>query len=400
MLKVSDISDSESNLYWDAQKLASEGKIAFEKGDLSQSYAFLHKALELDSENADIHVDLANLYSDLHKTHEGREHCLAAIRLNPASPRPWQCLGNIEKSLGNIQTAITHYEKSIELDEKYYKAYNSLGNCYSQLNELELAEKFYLKALKINSEDYLAIHGLANYYAQLHEFEKSEILLESIDATQLARYYIQPFYDVFSGVKYKLKKYDQAIALAENLYDLGTNPETQYFALSRIAFIYYHTQDFQQASKYYERALEFDSSNLDSWTQLLWSLAQIPDKARMQYWIEKAEATFPEDSILWFHTAALHRYLGDITNAIFYMEIALELDPLFVEAKVTLAYFYFLDKQNDKALDLAKETSQKLMQITNVQLSVYMDHLAEYLRFTGEAELSTQFLARYKDLNT
>src|SRR6478609_690245 len=118
MLKLSKISDSENNVCWDAKKLASEGKVAFEVGDLERCYLLLHRALELEPENADIHVDLGNLYLDLHKTLKAREECHEAIRLNPSSPRPWQGLGNIEKSLGNFQIAMTHYEKAIELDSE------------------------------------------------------------------------------------------------------------------------------------------------------------------------------------------------------------------------------------------------------------------------------------------
>jgi len=274
MLKLSDISDFESYLYWDAQKLASEGKAAFEIGDLKCCSILLHRALELDPDNADTHVDLGNLYLDLHKTLKAREECYEAIRLNPSSPRPWQGLGNIERGLGNIHIAITHYERAIDLDPQFYKAYNSLGNCYSDLKDFKLAEEFYLKALRINSTDYLTIHGLARFYSILGEYEKSLALLQHIDSTQLARYYIKPYFELLSGIKYKQKKYDDAVIIVEKLYCLELGKESQYFALSRIAEIYYQTKDFQRAGDFYEAALEVDSTELNCWTQLLWSVVQ------------------------------------------------------------------------------------------------------------------------------
>jgi tetratricopeptide (TPR) repeat protein len=399
MLKLSDISDSESYLHWDAQKLASEGKAAFEIGDLECCSILLHRALELDPDNADAHVDLGNLYLDLHKTLKAREECHEAIRLKPSSPRPWQGLGNIEHGLGNTQVAITHYERAIQLDSGFYKAYHALGNCYLDLKNFKFAEEFYLKALKLTSTDYLTIHGLAGFYAAMGDYEKSEVLLDPIESAQLARHYIKPYFDLFSGIEYKLKKYEEAITIAEKLYCLELGKETQYFALSRIACIYYNIKDFQRACDFYEAAVELDSSELNSWTQLLWSLAQTSDKELTLYWAAKAEDAFPEDSVLCFHIAAIYNYFRDTARAIVYMEKAVETDPLCVEAKATLAYFYFLDNRNEEALLLARKVSKKLKQITSPRLCIFIDGLAEYLRFVREAELSAQFLARYKELN-
>ena len=81
------------------------------------------------------------------------------------------------------------------------------------------------------------------------------------------------------------------------------------------------------------------------------------------------------------------------------MEKAVESDPLFIEAKAALAYFYFFDKRTEEALLLARKVSRKLKQMTNPKLCIFINGLADYLRYINETELSAQFLARYKELN-
>ncbi|MCX8079400.1 MAG: tetratricopeptide repeat protein [Geminocystis sp.] len=52
--------------------------------------------------------------------------------------------------LGNINSAILFYQKSIDINPNLIDAYNNLGNIYFSLNQLEDAESIYRRAIQVN----------------------------------------------------------------------------------------------------------------------------------------------------------------------------------------------------------------------------------------------------------
>lgn len=68
------------------------------------------------------------------------------------------------QSMGDLKTALTFYQKAVQINDKYFEAINDLGVVYEAMGENDKAVEMYKNALKIK-EDYLpAYSNLAFFY--------------------------------------------------------------------------------------------------------------------------------------------------------------------------------------------------------------------------------------------
>ena len=90
------------------------------------------------------------------------------------SAQDWLLLGNLLDEKGEKQNAIFMYQKAINTDEKYYKAYYNLANLYLADEKYNMAIENYKKALKLNKENPYIHYNLACAYIKLAEIKKAK----------------------------------------------------------------------------------------------------------------------------------------------------------------------------------------------------------------------------------
>jgi TPR repeat/Tetratricopeptide repeat len=83
------------------------------------------------------------------KVKDAMEKLLKAVKLDNENPQAWCLLAGAYNEL-NLEEAVGCYERTIELNPKYYLAYRGLGNYYLKKKDYSLAESFYTKAIDIN----------------------------------------------------------------------------------------------------------------------------------------------------------------------------------------------------------------------------------------------------------
>lgn len=80
--------------------------------------------------------------------------------------------------IGNLDTALSLYQKAIELDPVYAIAYNDLGIMYEAKGLLEQAEENYLKSIKIDPRYLSAYSNLALLYENKRNLDKATLYWE------------------------------------------------------------------------------------------------------------------------------------------------------------------------------------------------------------------------------
>ena len=90
------------------------------------------------------------------------------------SAQDWLLLGNLLEEKGEKQNAIFMYQKAINADEKYYKAYYNLANLYLADEKYNMAIENYKKALKFNKENPYVHYNIACAYIKLAEIKKAK----------------------------------------------------------------------------------------------------------------------------------------------------------------------------------------------------------------------------------
>lgn len=106
-----------------------------------------------------------------------------SIPENERTAQNWLLLGNILQDQGKIDEAIFMYNRAIQVDDKYYKAYYNLGNIYLQDGRPNMAIEQYKKVIKLKPEYPYAHYNLGCAYIKLGKYGKAKF--ELLTATDL-----------------------------------------------------------------------------------------------------------------------------------------------------------------------------------------------------------------------
>ncbi len=98
------------------------------------------------------------------------------------SAQNWLLMGNILQDQGKFDEAVFMYNKAIQVDGEYYKAYFNLGNIYLQDGKPNMAIEQYKKVIKLKPDYAYGHYNLACAYIKLGKYSKAKYeLFNAID---------------------------------------------------------------------------------------------------------------------------------------------------------------------------------------------------------------------------
>lgn len=86
----------------------------------------------------------------------------------------WLLLGNILQDQGKSDEAIFMYNKAIEADDTYYKAYYNLGNIFLNEGKPNMAVEEFKKVIKLKPEYAYGHYNLGCAYLKLGKYSKAK----------------------------------------------------------------------------------------------------------------------------------------------------------------------------------------------------------------------------------
>lgn len=101
-------------------------------------------------------------YSD--NNYEKTMELLLLIDEKERSAQDWLLLGNLLDEKGEKTQAIFMYQKALDTNHKYYKAYYNIANIYLEQSRFNMAVENYKKALKYNQTNPYVYYNLACAY--------------------------------------------------------------------------------------------------------------------------------------------------------------------------------------------------------------------------------------------
>ena len=87
--------------------------------------------------------------------------------------RMYRAQGVAYQGIGNLDAAMSLYQKAIELDPKYAVVYNDLGVAYEEAGLIDQAEESYLKAIKVDPFFLSPYSNLALVYESKRDLDKA-----------------------------------------------------------------------------------------------------------------------------------------------------------------------------------------------------------------------------------
>jgi len=122
----------------------------------------------------------ANIHKQLKKYDSAISYFEKAIQLNPNFSEAYNNLGNTKKRIGKIDEAIFCFEKAIQLKENNIEAYLNLANIYKENKHFNKLIKVYEKILSFNQNDLKTLYNLGSAYLFLGNISKGKYYFEKI----------------------------------------------------------------------------------------------------------------------------------------------------------------------------------------------------------------------------
>lgn len=180
-------------------------------------------------------------------------HFDKAIEMDPKFAKAYYAKGLTLKKMRKYKEAIAAYNKAVESDPTYTEAYIALGKMYSQINQPDYAVSTYKSAIKNDPDAYKAYYELGAVY--LNKKKNYNKAAENFTkATQIKPDYDLAFYSL--GVSLiELNRYDEAIMALENALSVTKRKkwEAPYY---RMAVIYNKQGKYRKAKEMALKALQ------------------------------------------------------------------------------------------------------------------------------------------------
>jgi tetratricopeptide (TPR) repeat protein len=146
----------EDNQLWDAE--SGQIQLDFSVAELADNVANLaNRNLIIAKEGDDLDSDeWYNLGLDLEEVDQDRapEAYRRAIELNPDNADAHVNLGRLMQLKGNLQLAKRHYEKALAAVANHQLAYYNLGTVFDELDEVDKAADYYRRAPSVPDAHY------------------------------------------------------------------------------------------------------------------------------------------------------------------------------------------------------------------------------------------------------
>lgn len=377
---------------YSAEELYELAVIFTEKGNTDGAIQLYQRTLELEVDNAEAHFALGDLLYTQGDTATARQHYQQAIAITPslkdafyeplepyfaglmtadeaksilekakwvlpADARSHFYAGTLEVDAGNIQAAITHYQKTLEIitaEPSYLEmalplghfndVYLKLGELYHQQGDVEAAVGYFERALELNPAlaDMFITQGQnafdAGNYSDAIEPLNTHLLLFPEDSA--AAYLLGQSYEANGDIDNALLFYQRTLALDAKRADV----------LFKIVHIYREQQAHPQAVEALQKIIALEPDTAEAHYLLALSqLALNEREAALSAFLETVRLT-PDNVAAQYQAGILFEQKGDIDNAIVHYEKTIALDETNAEPFFRLGAIYRERNDEDNIL--------------------------------------------------
>jgi tetratricopeptide (TPR) repeat protein len=142
------------------------------QGKLEESAAAHEKALEIDPQLVQAHVNLIRLYGQLGLFERAAEHYRAAIGIDPGSAESYYNYGVLLLSAEKYRPAEDAFRKTLEINPFYASAHNNLGYLLERRGSAPEAEAEYRRAIENKPSDRQAHFNLGRILVNQKKYQE------------------------------------------------------------------------------------------------------------------------------------------------------------------------------------------------------------------------------------
>ncbi len=241
----------------EVQKHAARGGEFLQNKQYPQAEAEYRAALQLDPNNADLHLNLGIVLSNENDQAGSIAEYREAIRLDPNNDQAHINLGNRLRFKGDTDGALTEYREAVRLSPNNEDAHTALGDVYMDQKDWDSCIAEYKTALRINPNNDESHLTLGVAYSQ--KGDQDSAIAEYREAIRINPRYEQAHINLGNRLSFK-KDYDGA--LAEYSEAVRLNPKND-LAHYDMGLMYENKGNVQAALQEYRTAADLNPKDPD-----------------------------------------------------------------------------------------------------------------------------------------
>ena len=204
------------------------------------------------------------------------------IKKFPKSFVLFNILGAVCAGQDELEVAINHHKKSVEINPDYAEGYNNLGIAFQKLGLFEEAVKNYKKTLKLKPDFSLAYNNLGVVLKSLDKLD--EALLTSKKAIELDPKFADAHNNI-GAILQDLGNYEEAYKFYKKAIKLKSNYSEAYYNLG---ILLKKLGKIEECVKNFQKAVTVNQKNNKAYSNYLFNLNYLT-KYDDNYYIEEAK---------------------------------------------------------------------------------------------------------------
>lgn len=292
---------------------------------IQQARADATRALELDKELAPVHVSMGLALSASGRYQEAITSMKRALQIEPASPEAVLGLANVYKAAGMKKEAIAMYEQAIALRPDYWGVYRDAGIFYFNAGDLAQAAEAFKKVIELTPNSPIGHYSLGGVYLAARRPQEAAREME----ISLA---LKPTYGAYSNlgvIRFSQGRYDEAAKYFEKAVELS---RTDYIVIGNLADAYRWSaksqakapEAYREAIRHANEILAVNPANARAISAVATYYAALDDRQNALKYAEKALGVGPNDQTVLLRAAIVFEQLGNRNRALNYLDLALK----------------------------------------------------------------------------
>jgi len=299
--------------------------------------------------------NLADAYDRSKNLDKAREYYQKAIDIDPKFIKAYEAMARIAGETGSWDQAIEYFQRIIALNPQLPQAYLGLGEAFRVLGRATQAVETYSRLLSLFPGDekidvkVIEAYGRAiadNPQNDLYKEKREEVLADFEQLSKRKNYSAADYYNLgflyeqVGGKEEAMRFYTKAVQMKPDYKQ----------ALYNLANLYRDTGNYKTAMELYGRLVHFHPKFVQGYLNMGLIFNALGDQQRARQFYLKVIDLDPENGEAYFNLGYLSESQGELSEAVNYYEKAVEVAPKNAEAYYNLGNAYASLGQNGEAI--------------------------------------------------
>ncbi len=276
----------------------------------------------------------------------------SAVAENPQEAEALFYQGVIQEELGDIQTAIESYQKSIAAKSDYSQPYNNLGVIFVQQELWEEALQHLNKAIQLDPDLATALLNRGFVFYSLEFYPES---LADLQSCARKGHYLKETFILIGLIEINQGDFQAAIDNSQRALKIHPDNHIAYYLWALALF---NLDRYRESIDIMEKSIELNPNYPGSFSLRGMARALVGDYPAALADIEAALATNTDDANLHFWMGYIKKNTGDPAGAVLAYRSAIEVDPTHKASYANLAQICIENGLYQEALDYLHQAQE------------------------------------------